>query len=246
MAAAIVIAACDSKKQDQSEEKDTTAAVMQPTETNNTLTDAQKAEGWKLLFNGQTLDGWQFYKGKEATNWVVIDGSLHSKSDSSKVADIRTTEQYGNFELAFDFKVSPKGNSGVMYRVTEEFDEPYYSGPEYQVIDDKGWPDKLSDSQKTASNYDMNAAPQDNAKPAGEWNTGKIVVNGNHVEHYLNGAKVVEYDFNSDDWKKRKAASKWKDAKGYGMAKSGYIDFQAHKDENGGEIWYRNIMIKTL
>ena len=242
----LIISACDNKKQadDQSDKDTTTSAVMESTQ--NTLTDQQKADGWKLLFNGQNTDGWKFYKGNEGNNWTVIDGTLHSTSTAEKVTDIMTADQYENFDLQFDFKVSPKGNSGVMYRVTEEFDEPYLSGPEFQVIDDKGWPEQLKDSQKTGSNYDMHAAPQDATKPAGEWNTGRIVVNGDHVEHYVNGTKVVEYDFNSEDWKKRKAASKWNDAKGYGKAKKGYIDFQAHKDEHGGEIWYRNIIIKTL
>jgi hypothetical protein len=243
--ATTMLGSCDSKKQAETQEsKDTTTTVMTP--AHNSLSEQQKAEGYKLLFNGQNTDGWKFYKGKEGSNWTVEDGALHSKSNAAKVADIMTAEQYANFDLRFDFKISQKGNSGVMYRVTEEFDEPYYSGPEFQVIDAQGWPDQLSDSQKTGSNYDMHAAPQDAVKPAGEWNSGRIVVNGDHVEHYVNGTKVVEYDFNSEDWKKRKAGSKWKDAKGYGMAKSGFIDFQAHKDEHGGEVWYRNIMIKTL
>jgi hypothetical protein len=244
--AIFLFAACDSKKQaDEAGDSDTTALQDEP--VHNTLTEQQKAEGWKLLFNGQNLNGWKFYKGADGTkNWDVVDGTLHTKSDSVSSADIMTVDKYENFDLMFDFKVSQHANSGVMYRVTEEFNEPYLSGPEFQVMDVNGWPDPLTDAQKTGSNYDMNAAPQDNVKPAGEWNTGRIVVNGDHVEHYVNGTKVVEYDFNSDDWKKRKAASKWKDAKGYGMTKSGHIDLQSHKDKHGGEVWYRNIMIRTL
>lgn len=241
-----LFAACDSKKQaDEATDKDTTTATAEPAQ--NVLTEQQKAEGWKLLFNGENLDGWKFYKGADGSkNWNVVDGTLHTKSDSVSSADIMTVDKYENFDLSFDYKVSPRANSGVMYRVTEEFDEPYLSGPEFQVMDATGWPEELKDSQKPGSNYDMHAAPQDNVKPTGEWNTGRIVVNGDHVEHYMNGTKVVEYDFNSPEWKKLKAASKWKDAKGYGMAKSGHIDFQSHKDKHGGEVWYRNIMIKTL
>jgi hypothetical protein len=153
-----------------------------------------------------------------------------------------TTEQFENFELAFDWKISQGGNSGVMFHVTEEFDRPYLTGPEYQVIDDKGYNGELKDSQLTGSNYDMHPAVNAKPNPIGEWNQSRIVVNGNHVEHWLNGTKVVEYELNSADWKKRKAASKWKDAKKYGIEKKGAIDIQDHDHE----VWYKNIMIKTL
>src|SRR5690242_19818705 len=114
----LLFAACDSKKQaDEGEQKDTTSVAMEPAQ--NTLTEQQKAEGWKLLFNGQNLDGWKFYKGADGTrNWNVVDGTLHTKSDSVSSADIMTVDKYENFDLTFDFKVSPRANSGVMYRVT--------------------------------------------------------------------------------------------------------------------------------
>jgi hypothetical protein len=243
-----VFAACDSKKSGNDEtaadSTATTAAQPQP-KSENQLSDAQKTEGWKLLFNGENMDGWKTYKNKENDSWEVVDGTLHCKPDTvaKKRADILTVDQYGNFELAFDWKIAPTDNSGVIYRATEEFDQAYLSGPEYQVIDDKGYPDKLSPKQLSASNYDMNASPEDQkVNPPGEWNTGRIVANGNHVEHWLNGTKVVEYEINSADWKKRKQASKWKNAKGYGASATGHIDLQDH----GGEVWYRNIMIKTL
>lgn len=248
LAIALVIVSCKPKTTDESPAADTTKteAVAPAPSPAATLSDAQKAEGWKLLFDGQTLNGWRFFKNQPNDTWEVVDGTLHCKpfvdGKEFKRADIMTTEQYENFELQFDWKMSAQGNSGVMFRVTEEFDRPYYSGPEYQVIDNEGYPGDLKDSQLTGANYDMHAVPDAKPNAIGEWNTSKLVVNGSKVEHWLNGAKVLEYELNSADWKKRKAASKWKDEKGYGQAKTGYIDIQDHDHE----VWYKNIMIKVL
>ncbi|MCW5909521.1 MAG: DUF1080 domain-containing protein [Cyclobacteriaceae bacterium] len=226
-----------------------TEEKSEPADIDNQLTADEAAAGWKLLFDGKTLTGWTIFKAYPNNTWEVTDGTLHCKplneatGDGNERSDLRTTEQFQNFELVFDWKVAPEANSGVMYRVTEEFDQPYYSGPEYQLIDDTGYPGDLTDMQKTGSNYDMHAASATKpVKPAGEWNISKIVVNGNLVEHWLNGSKVVEYELLSEDWKQRKDASKWKDAAGYGMAPAGYIDFQDH----GNEVWFKNIKIKTL
>jgi hypothetical protein len=244
----LLFAACQSKKSENDTAQDTTQVATEPAESaQNQLTDTQKSEGWKSLFDGQSLNGFRFYKNRENNSWEVIDGTLHAKQDTSKSAkraDLVTNDQYENFELMFDWKVPAGGNSGVMFRVTEDNDAPYLSGPEYQIIDDKGWPgDPLKDTQLSGSNYDMHAAPADKKlNPQGEWNSSKIVVNGNHVEHWLNGDKMLEYELKSDAWKKLKNASKWKDAKGYGMAQKGLIAFQDH----GQEIWFRNIFIKPL
>jgi hypothetical protein len=199
----------------------------------------------KSLFNGKNLDGWRFYKDKENNSWeVAADGSLHCKpfDGNEKRANLITADQYENFELNWEWKISAQGNSGVMFRVTEEYDEPYLSGPEYQLLDDIGYPGKIEDWQKTAADYGMYTAPSAKTKSVGEWNTSKIVVNVNHVEYWLNDAKVVEYELGSEDWQKRKAASKWNEAVGYGAAKKGHICLQDH----GGEVWFRNIVIKAL
>jgi hypothetical protein len=242
--ALIIFSACESKKSGEEDRTDAPETETAPA-GDNQLSEAQKEEGWKLLFNGQNMDGWRTYKNRENDSWEVVDGTLHCKADSlaKKRADILTVDQYANFELAFDWKIAPHDNSGVIYRATEQYDEAYYSGPEYQVIDDKGYPDKLSPTQTSGSNYDMHAAPADKPINApGEWNRGRIVVNGNHVEHWLNDAKVVEYELNSPEWRKLKEGSKWKDAPGYGGSPQGHIDLQDH----GGEVWYKNIRIKTL
>ncbi len=212
----------------------------------NQLTEQQKTEGWKLLFDGQTTNGWRLFKNKENDTWEVLDGTLHCKpitdNDGTKRADLMTTDQYANYELAFDWKISAKGNSGLIYRVTEEFDVPYGSGPEYQIIDDDNYPGGLKPENKTGGNYDMQAPQNKTMNPVGEWNSSKIVVNGNHVEHWLNGGKILEYELGSEDWKKQVAACKWKDFPGYGLAKAGFIDLQDH----GHEVWFRSIMIKQL
>ena len=106
------------------------------------LTEAQQAEGWQLLFDGHSLNGWRTYKNKPANSWEIVDGTLHCLpfDSANQRADLITVNQYENFELAFEWKIGPQGNSGVMYRVTEAYDEPYLSGPEYQLLDDVGYP----------------------------------------------------------------------------------------------------------
>ena len=233
---------CSSKKQEEQAVKDA------PSSTAAQLTEAQKAEGWQLLFDGQTTNGWQIFKARENNTWEVVDGVLHCKAlDESvtgvgdKRADIMTEAEYENFELAFDWKIAAEGNSGVMFRVTEEFEQPYYTGPEYQLMDDPSFPNETPD-HLTGSNYSMHAAGKTKIKPTGEWNTSKLVVNKNHVEHWLNGDKVVEYELNSPEWLALKKAGKWNEATGYGAAPKGHIVLQDH----GSEAWFRNIMIKLL
>jgi hypothetical protein len=147
-----------------------------------------------------------------------------------------------DFELAFDWKISAQGNSGVIFRATEDYDKPYFTGPEYQVLDDGGYPGEVKEQNFTAANYDMQAPINKSMNPVGEWNSSKIVANGNHIEHWLNGAKVLEYEIGSDEWNKQRAASKWKDVEGYAVPTRGHIDLQDH----GNEAWFRNIKIKEL
>jgi hypothetical protein len=243
-----LVAACSpAKKENQVQD----SVVVQPPTSPSlpSLTDAEKAEGWKLLFDGQTLNGWKIFKDRKNNTWEVENGTLHCKALNEAVkgngderSDIMTTEEFANFELAFDWKIAAQGNSGVMFRVTEEFDQPYYSGAEYQLIDDTGYPGKLTEKQKTGANYDMHAVEKKNLNPVGEWNASKIIANGNQVEYWLNGEKTVEYEIGSPDWKKRKEDSKWKEWKGYGVSPKGHIDFQDH----GNEVWFKNVRVRTL
>ncbi len=216
------------------------------TDDDNKLTNAEKKEGWKLLFDGKTKTGWRTYQNKGADSWSVNDGTLHSKGSSANYGEINgdliTESEFENFELSVDWKISPKGNSGILYMVKEDTIPSYESGPEYQIIDDKNFPEKLEDWQKTAADYAMYTAPTAAPKEAGQWNHAHIVINKNHVEHWLNGKKVVEYELYSDDWQKRKMSGKWKDYPMYGLTKKGHIELQNH----GSEAWFKNIKIKEL
>ncbi len=208
----------------------------------SSITYAQTGKGWKSLFDGKTMNGWKFFKDRKNNAWEVKDGALHCKGDGDERADIITVREYENFEFDFDWKISSKGNSGVMFRVTEELEEPYLSGPEFQVKDDIGFPEVPKELKEAGANYAMHAPEHKSLKPVGEWNSAKIVANGKHVEHWLNGQKILEYELGSPDWQKRKDRSKWKNAKGYGMTTKGHIDLQDH----GQEVWYKNLMIKKL
>ena len=232
-----------------SDSTSTTTMNMDSTTTagsNNVLTDAEKQEGYKLLFDGTSTTGWRTYKNKAADSWSVVDGVLYCKGDTTNKSDMRadmmTTGMYENFDFSVDWKISPKGNSGIIYLASEEFDAAYLSGPEYQIIDDKNFPEKLEDWQMTGADYAMYPAPAAAPNAVGEWNTSRIVKNKTHVEHWLNGKKIVEYEMGSADWKKKKAEGKWQDAAGYGMTAKGHIALQDH----GSEAWFKNVKIKEL
>ena len=212
-------------------------------QTDNTLSEKEKKEGWVLLFDGTTMNGWRSYKNKESEGWDVKNGELYCKAEGvTKRADLITANKYENYELQIDWKISPKKNSGIIYMVNEENGASYESGPEYQVIDDAGYPAKLQDKQLSGANYDMHAPSAKVAKPTGEFNHTKIVINKGHVEHWLNGTKVVDYQLWTPEWEQIKGTSKWKDVKPYGLSKSGHIALQDH----GGGIAFKNIKLKPL
>lgn len=244
--ALVVIACVPAKKENKEEEFGVTTETQQVIAP--ALPENLKAQGWKLLFDGKSLDGWRTFKNHKNNSWEVKDGMLHckamndrTKSDGNQLIDLMTSEQYQDFELAFDWLITPDANSGVMYRVTEEFSEPFQSGPEYQILDDEGFPTQEA-SHFTGATFGLYETAAKKLNPVGSWNSSKIIVNNNHVEHWLNGQKVVEYELNSPDWKKRIEASHWKDAKGFGQATKGHIDFQ----DRGSEVWFKNVMIKSL
>ncbi|HEY1858982.1 MAG TPA: DUF1080 domain-containing protein [Gemmataceae bacterium] len=210
----------------------------------NTLTDKEKDDGWKLLFDGKTTKGWHKYKGKDiGDRWKVVDDALALKhNDGKDGGDIVTYDMFGSFELSIEWRVTPGANSGIMYRVEESEDSPGYTGPEYQILDNAKHPDGRKKETSAASCYGLYAPSEDVCKPVGEWNHARILIKGDHVEHWLNGKRVVAYDFDSDDWNKRVAASKFKDFKNFGKIKKGAIDLQDH----GDDVAYRNIKIRVL
>ncbi len=203
-------------------------------------------EGFVALFDGQSLNGWRPFRNQLNNSWEAVDGTLHCKGYQEGVQNLRsdliTEDQFENFELLFEWKISAQGNSGVMFRVSEAFDVPFATGPEYQVIDEVGYPGELKEENKAACNYDMHVAQNKVIRPVGEWNEGKLVVRGNQVEHWLNGTRVVAYELHSDDWKNRVADSKWKDFPAYGTLRQGHIVLQDH----GNEVWYRNVFLRAL
>jgi hypothetical protein len=200
------------------------------------------------LFDGKSLSGWHgFNKTGEVKNWAIEDGAMVCLGAAKDAAggDIVSDKQYENFELNWEWKISKEGNSGLMYHVVEnaKYKAPYETGPEYQMVDDIGFPQKLEEWQKTGADYAMYTANEKKKiKPVGEWNTSKIIFNKGHVEHWLNGEKIVEFEAWSDDWKKKKSEGKWKDFPDYGSAKTGGIALQDH----GNKAWIKNITIKEL
>ena len=205
-----------------------------------TLSAADRAAGWRLLFDGRTLDGWRGYGRQDMpAGWVARDGMLIRES---RAADIVTRDRFRNFELSLDWMVRAGGNSGIFYRAAEGQDAIYFSAPEMQVLDDAVHADGKSPLTSAGAAYGLYPAPRGVVRPAGEWNSARVVVNGNHVEHWLNGRKIVEYELHSDDWKARVAASKFRDWPAYGQAADGHIGLQEH----GDWVAYRNIRIREL
>ncbi len=194
-----------------------------------------------VAFDGSTLNSFRGYSEEAiGSGWKIENGVLHL--DGTKSGDIITKQQFGDFELEFEWKISEGGNSGVMYRVSLGDKKPYLTGPEYQVLDDDKHKDGKIESHRSGSLYALYAPENKTLKPVGQWNTSKIVLKGNHVEHWLNEQKVVEAELGSDDWNARVADSKFKDWEKFGKNRRGHICFQDH----GNPVWFRNIRIKSL
>jgi hypothetical protein len=195
---------------------------------------------WRPLIDGKTTAGWRGFRQKTTPDgWQVVDGAL---TRVGKAGDIITSDQFGDFELTFEWKIAPGGNSGVFYRVTEEADVIWHGAPEMQIIDDAGYKDPLKPAQKSGANYDLHAPAQDVTKPAGSWNESRLLVRGSHVEHWLNGVKVVEYELGSADWEQRVKASKFNQYPRYGRARRGHIGLQDH----GDGVAFRNMRIREV
>jgi hypothetical protein len=217
------------------------SSVRAAADPDNTLTPAEKKEGFVLLFDGKTLDGWHVYHKKEAiTGWKIANDAITRAGEDG---DLITDKEYGDFELRIDWKISPKGNSGILYRGSETEEHFYFTAPEYQVLDNEGHPDgKNGPTRWAGANYALIAPSQTVVKPVGEWNSARIIARGAHVEHWLNGVKIVEYELWSPEWKALVAGSKFKQWPSYGMSKSGHIGLQDH----GADVAFKNIKIKVL
>jgi hypothetical protein len=215
-------------------------------DTPNTLTAAEKAAGWRLLFDGATSKGWRGYKKPDMAGlrWVVNDAALclppADGSDTLGHRDIITADTFADFDLTWQWQVQAGSNSGVKYFVVEGGNAAI--GHEYQIIDDGKHPDaKVSTERQTASFYDVKSATSRPTKPVGEWNTSRVLVAGNHVEHWLNGTKVLEYELGTPETLAAVKDSKFDKTAGFGTKKPGHILLQDH----GDAVCYRNIKIKA-
>ena len=238
--AAIVLIVSGLAAFDQNQKPETRVPIVTTVNVENTLTSEERSQGWKLLFDGKTTAGWRGYKQQGMpAGWQVVDNALVRTAGGG---DIITTEQYDSFELALEWKISAGGNSGVMYRVSEEGEASYHTGPEVQVLDNHGHRDGKNPLTSAGSCFGLYAPSKDVTKPVGSWNQMRLVVKGNHVEHWLNGDKVVEYELHSPDWKTRVEGSKFKEWPTFGRIPRGHIALQEH----GNRVEYRNIKIRPL
>jgi len=213
----------------------------------NQLTAQEQRDGWKLLFDGKSLDGWRGYKKPDATGtrWKVENGFLtlppNDGKDTLGARDIISTGTYQQFELTWEWRIAQAGNSGVKYFVLEDLDSAI--GHEYQLIDDERHPDaKVGPKRQTSAFYDVLAATDRPLKPAGELNTSRVVVKGHTVEHYLNGKRVLQYELDSPALRAAIAESKFKDVARFGKLQNGHILLQDH----GNQVWFRDIKIHVL
>ena len=193
---------------------------------------------WKSLLAKDGATAWRGYRQQTLPDgWQVIDGAL---TRTGRGGDIITRDQFTDFELILEYNLAPGANSGVFFRVTEDDPVIWHEAPEVQVIDNART--DLQPEQTAGANYDLHAPTRDATKPAGQWNELRILVHGNHVEHWVNGTKVIDYELASDDWKKRVQASKFKEYPRFGTARRGHIGLQDH----GDRVAYRNIRIREL
>ena len=219
----------------------------------NTISEREKQDGWKLLWDGKTTDGWRGAKLDHfpEKGWVIDDGVLKVISSGGGEAafggDIVTTKKYKNFILKVDFKITEGANSGIKYFVDPDLNtgEGSAIGCEFQILDDNKHPDAkmgVLGNRTLGSVYDLIPAPEDKPFRRNFFNTAMIVVKGNHVEHWLNGVKIIEYERNTQMWNALVNFSKYKDWPNFGNGESGYILLQDH----GDEVWFQNVKIKEL
>lgn len=235
---AAILAGCATQ---QPSAGDSPAAASDRSGGINRLSDSERAQGWQLLFDGTSLSGWRVYRSQaQPTGWFVRDGALMKERGTD---DIVTVGQYGDFELEFDWRISTGGNAGVFYRGTEEYEKVYWSATEYQLLDDANARDGQNRLTSAGANYGLYPAPAGALKPAGEWNTTRIVARGRRAEHWLNGVKLLEYEYGSADWEAKVKASKFAAWPNYGRATRGLIAIQG---DHGGVLALRNMRIREL
>jgi len=211
------------------------------TEESNAESATTIEENWISLFDGTSTAGWHTYLKDGVEGWYVQDGMLITDGGNG---DIVTDKEFENFELEFEYNIAPEGNSGMFFKIIEDeqYKVTYVTAPEYQIIDDENYPQELKPAQRTAANYDLHIPVEAQPNPAGTFNNGKIVVDKNKVEHWLNDKLIVTYEIGSEDWKQRVAESKFAEMEAYAKATKGKIGLQDH----GDKVMFRKIRIKEL
>jgi len=240
---ASIIGCVDSSTADKTEKKDS----MTPT-----LTDEEKKDGWELLFDGSSLQGWHSYgEAVAGSAWKAEDGAIRlddSLKQEEKITgggDLTTDAEYGNFDLKLDWKIDTNGNSGIIFYVNEDtvkYKKSYETGPEMQVLDNNGHPDAKIIKHRAGDLYDLISCSKETVKPALEWNRVEIKSLNGKLDFWLNGENVVSTTMWDDNWKNMIANSKFKQWADFGTFKSGKICLQDH----GNNVWFRNIRIKKL
>lgn len=239
----LVLSACETRQMDVIEGAEDTS----PSDTVNVLSSDEEGEGWEMLFAGDNFEKWKGFQSDSVPGkWVIDQNAIHFDPDEEgSGGNIVTRDTYGNFELSFEWKISECGNSGVIYLASEDaqYKQPWNTGPEYQILDNSCHPDAdVGAHRQSAANYDVHAPSEDLTKPVGEWNQARIVVDSSHVEHWLNGTAVVEYELGSEEWKQAIGESKWTEYPDYGTVREGHIALQDH----GDPVWFRKIKIREL
>jgi uncharacterized protein YaiE (UPF0345 family) len=252
LALAVVFAACGSGGSEKAQ-SDSSATVVQTEAAPavNSLTEQEKAEGWRLLFDGSSKAGWHIWHGKsDGSAWKVQDGMLHLDPQEMKEwqtvggGDIVTDSAFSNFHFSVEWKVADSGNSGIIFLVQEDakYEHTWHTGPEMQVLDNNGHPDAKITKHRAGDLYDLISVSKETVKKAGEWNKAEVIYNNGALDLMLNGEKVVSTRLDDEQWKKLKAASKFNDKPDFGAFKGGHIALQDH----GNKVWFRNIKIKSL
>ncbi|MDH3735028.1 MAG: DUF1080 domain-containing protein [Gemmatimonadota bacterium] len=211
-------------------------------EVANALTPSETEAGFVLLFDGNALDAWRgFNRPDVPAAWSAFDGTL-AFTPGSEGGDIITRETYADFELRLEWKVGPAGNSGIFFAIIEGNRRTYESGPEMQVLDNAGHRDGGNPLTSAGSNYGLHAPTEDVTRPVGEWNEARIIREGDRIEHWLNGTRIVEYEIGTDEWKAMVAETKFAEWPDYGIHREGHIGLQDH----GDPVWFRNLRIRRL
>lgn len=246
-----LLASCkDASSDKKSGTTDTT--MNQPAQPLVTLSDEEKAEGWMILFDGQSTKGWHQYGGAASgTAWKIADGTIYLDTTNKKDGkidgggDILTDEEFENFHLKLEWKIAPGGNSGIIFYVNEDtalYKRSYETGPEMQVLDNAAHPDSKIIKHRAGDLYDLISCSKETVKPAGEWNQAEIKSVNGKLDFYLNGENVVSTQLWDENWTKMVAASKFKQWPGFGTFKKGRICLQDHDNT----VWYRNVKVRKL